>query len=148
MNISLIKLISILSCFIGGICGLVALLPYIGGLAFLTVMCLASIFVISFLMYNKILQIESIPESITLGGIIGFVSFIAFSIIYIPLMVIMIRGFNYSTNYGVSIFIGHANLFIIVMLVLFLAILSATINAFTGFVVYYISELLKNMNNR
>ncbi|MBR6099495.1 hypothetical protein IKP85_07085 [bacterium] len=148
MNVSLLKVITMLSCFIGAVCGFIALLPYIGGFAFFTLMCLASVIVMIFLMKLRVLNLESVPESITIGGIIGFVSYLAFSIIYIPCTVILIRFFKYATNYGIALTLGHSNLFVIITISLFLAILSATINAFTGFLIYYIAETFKNMSNR
>lgn len=148
MNVSLLKVITILSIFIGIICGFVALLPYIGGLAFFTTLCLSSVIVIILLMNTGILKLETMPESFTIGAIIGFISYLAFSIVYIPLVILMIRVFHYATNYGISIILGHSNLFVILILSVFMAVISATINAFTAFLIYYITEVFKNMNNR
>ena len=148
MNISLLKLVSLLSGFIGIICGLLALLPFIDGFVFFVLMCLPAIIVISMLMKLNLLRIESVPESITIGAITGFVSFLVFSIIYIPIVIIMMRTMKYYTNEGVALILSHANLFILIMVSVFFGILSATINAFSGFLVYYVSEIFKNMNNR
>lgn len=148
MNTSLLKVISILSSLIGVVCGFVALLPFIGGIAFFIMMCLSSVIVIFMLMNAKVLQFDSVPECLTIGGISGFISYIAFSIVYIPLTIIMIRGFKYAANYGIALILGHSNLFVIIVLSLFMAIIAASINAFTAFIIYYITETLKNMNNK
>ena len=148
MNVSLLKVITILSCIIGIICGFVALLPYLGGFAFFTTVCLSSLIVIILLMRSGVLKLDTIPESLTIGAIIGFISYLAFSIIYIPLVILMIRVFHYATNYGISIILGHANLFVILVLSIFMAVISATINAFTAFMIYYITEVFNNMNNK
>lgn len=148
MNTSLLKLISILSCILGAICGILSLLPFVGGLVFFVLMCLTSVIIMIILMRANILQLESIPESITIGAIIGFVSFIAFSIVYMPLVMFFLKVFNYYTNYGVALSLSNANLFIILVVSIFMAILCATINAFTGFLLFYITEIFKNMNNR
>ncbi len=148
MNISLMKLITMLSCFIGVVCAFLSLLPYIGGVVFFVLICFTAVIVISLLMKAKVLQIESVQESLAIGGICGCLSSLAFTLIYIPMVIILARVFHYFTNYGVALFFGHANLFVIIILSVFLAIISATINAFTGFGVYYLTELFKNMNNR
>ena len=148
MNISLFKLISILSCFLGAVGGFLALLPYIDGFVFIILMCFASVIVMTFLIKTNILRLETVNESFAIGGIIGFLSYLAFSIIYIPLVIISIRVFNYAANYSIAIFAGHANLFIIIMLTVFVALVSAIINAGSGFAVYYFTELFKNINNR
>jgi len=147
-NTSLLKLISILSCILGAICGFLSLLPYVGGLVFFVLMCLASIIIMIFLMRAKLLNLESTPESITIGAIIGFVSFIAFSVVYMPLVLFFMKVFHYYTNYGVALSLSNANLFIIMVVTIFMGILSATINAFTGFLLFYITEIFKNMNNK
>ena len=148
MNTSLLKLISTLSLVLGVICGILSILPFIGGIVFFVLMCLASVIIIIFLMNRNFLQLESVPESITIGAIIGFISFIGFSIIYLPLVVILMKAFNYYANYGVALSLNNANLFVILVVSLFMAILCATINAFTGFIIFYVTEILKNMNNR
>ncbi len=148
MNMSLLKLISILSCFIGFVCGILSVLPYIGSLAFLILLCFSSVIVIMFLMRTGVLRLESVPESITIGGIVGFISFLAFSLVYMPLIILLVRVFHYSSNYGVAIFLGHANVFIITVCAIFLGILSATVNAFSGFLIYYITETINNLSKK
>lgn len=148
MNTSLLKVISILSGLVGVICGLVALVPFIGGIAFFIMMCLSSAIVLFLLMHAKVFQFDSVPESLTIGGIIGFVSYIAFSIVYVPITILMIRLFKYAANYGIALILGHSNLFVIIVLSLFMAVIAASINAFTSFLIYYIIETLKNINNK
>ena len=148
MNVSLFKLIAMMSGFVGLLCGFFALLPYLDGIAFFALIGFPAVVVMSILMKSNILRLESTAEGITIGAIIGFLSYIAFSIIYLPLIIISARVFNYSPNYSIAIFASHANIFILLMISLFIAVVSATINAFTGFLVYYLTELFKNMNNR
>ena len=148
MNISLLKLITIISVIIGAVCGFLTLLPYIGGVIFFILMTLSSVIGIILLMHLGGLRFDSAAESAVIGGIIGFVSFIAFSIIYMPLVIIFLKIFKYYTNYGVALALNNANLFIIIVLSVFIAILSATINAFTGFLTYYFTELNKNKNRK
>ena len=148
MNISLIKLITILSIIIGLTGGFLTLVPYIGGVVFFILMSLTSVISIVFLMRLGAVRFDSAAESAVIGGITGFVSFIAFSIVYMPLVIILLKVFKYYTNYGVALALNNANLFIIIVLSVFIAILSATINAFTGFLTYYVTELIKNMNSR
>ena len=148
MNTSLLKLITTLSAVFGIVCGLLTVLPFIGGIVFFILMCFASVIIISFLMQKRVLQLESVPESITIGAIIGFVAFIGFSVIYLPLVLIAMKVFGYWVNYGVALSLANANLFVVLVVSIFMAILSATINAFTGFLLFYITEVFKNINNK
>ena len=147
MNVSLLKVITMLSCFIGIVCGLVALLPYLNGLAFFVLICLPSIIIVLTLMKLNVLKLESIPESLAIGGIIGFLSYIAFSIVYVPFAILLIRVFKYSSNYGVSLMLGHSNLFVILMISVFLAAFCATVNGITSLCIYYIGKFIENLNN-
>lgn len=148
MNISLIKLITMLSGFVGILAGFLTACPFIGGFVFFILICGVAIIIMSFMLKLQVLNLESIQESAVIGGIIGFMSFIAFSLVHFPLVLILLRVFGYSTNYGVALAINNSNLFMLIFLSLFMAILSATINAFMGFLTYYCSELLKNMQNK
>lgn len=148
MNISLIKLLAMMSIFIGVLCGFLTALPFIGGWVFFILICGSAIIEMGMLMKIGVLTLDSIHESAAIGGIIGFLSFIAFSIVYMPLALILLKVFNYHTNYGVALALNNSNLWIIIFVSLFLAVLSATVNAFTGFLTYYVSELIKDLNKR
>ena len=146
MDKSLLKLILLISAFIGGLGGVFTVIPYIGQAAFWILLCLASVIVFTFLLRTKLLELYTVQESVTLGAIIGFVSFIVFCIIYVPAVIILMKFFNYSSNYGVSIILSSANFGIILILSIFMAILSATVNAFTGFLTFYVREFLKTLD--
>ncbi len=148
MNISLFKLILMISGFIGILAGILSVFPFIGGWIFFILICFSAVIEMGFLIKVGILRLDSIQESIAIGGIIGFMSFLAFSIVYMPLVIILLKAFKYYANYGVAIALNNASLWIIIFISIFLAILSATVNAFTGFLTYYISELIKDMQNR
>lgn len=148
MNISLIKLIAMMSGFLGILAGLLAVVPYIGGFVFFLLMCCSAVMVMGFMLKIRILTLESVQESAVIGGIIGFLSFIAFSFVYMPLVLILLKVFKYHANYGVALALNNSNIWVIIFVSLFMAILNATINAFTGFLTYYVSELLKNLQNK
>lgn len=145
MDISLLKLILFISMFIGLLAGILTAVPYIGEVVFWVLLCLSAVIEMVFLLRTGLLELESVQESVTIGGLIGFVSFMAFSAVYVPIVIALLKFFKYYTNYGVAVMLGAANFWIILLLVLFMAVLSATINAFTGFLTYYISEFVKTL---
>lgn len=146
MDKSLLKLILILSAFLGVLFGVLTAIPYIGVFAFWILLCFASVLVIVFLMRVKVLELYTVNESAVIGGIIGFVSFMVFCIVYVPIVVILYKFFNYSVNPGVSLMLGSANIGIILILSVFMSVLSATLNAFTGFITYFLKEFLKTLD--
>ena len=148
MNTNLLKQISLLSLFLGAALGVITLIPFIGELAFWILMCAASPIVILFMMKMEMIDIQTVKESVVIGSIIGFISFIGFSIFYMPISVLLIKLFNYSTNYGVSLALSQASFGLIVVMVLFISVLSATVNAFSGFLTYYGIDLYKMLNKK
>ena len=148
MNTNILKQISLLSLFLGAALGVITLIPFIGELAFWVLMCAASPIVILFMMRMEMINIQTVKESVVIGSIIGFVSFIGFSIFYMPISVLLIKIFNYSTNYGVSLALSQASFGLIIVMVLFISVLSATVNAFSGFLTYYGIDLYKMLNKK
>ena len=145
---SLLKVILLMSTLLGLVLGLISPIPYIGGLAFFVLLCFSAPIVLGMLLNIGVLKIDNISESAVFGGIVGFVSYLAFSVVYMPIVLILYKVFNYYVNYGVTLALSNANLFIIVTVSIFMGILSASINAFSGFLTYYLAEVFKNMNNK
>lgn len=150
MNIDfiLLKRISILSAFFGAILGFVTLIPFIGTFSLVFLFCFIAPLVVWILIKYNCLSLSSIKDSVIVGAIAGFVSYLGFSIIYIPISVILMKFFHLSANYGIGLTLMNANFFILVVLSLFLSILSATVNAFTGFLTFYIIELISGNNDK
>lgn len=146
MDKSLLKLILLISAFIGGLGAVLTFIPFVGQVAFWILLCFASVIVMVFLMKTGLLELYTVQESVTIGAIVGFVSFMVFCIIYVPVVIILLKFFNYYSNYGVAVMLQAASFWIIFILSLFMAILSATINAFTGFLTFYSNEFMKTLD--
>ncbi len=144
MNINwiLLRQITILSIFFGALLGALTLIPFVGTISFIFLLCFISPLVIWLLVKYNCLSLESTKDSIIVGAISGFVSFLGFSIIYVPISVILMKLFHLAANYGVGLMLQNATFFILVAISIFLAVVSATINAFTGFLTFYILELI------
>jgi len=145
MNKSVLKIIILLGIFLGIAGGLLTIVPYAGEIVFWLLLTVSAPVVIVFLSVQNFLEIATVRQSVVIGSLIGFVSFLAFSAVYIPAVVVLARVFKYFSNYGVSMFVSHASFGLLVMLAVFMAILSATINAFSGFVTYYLIEFNKSL---
>lgn len=146
MDKSLLKLIVLIAAFIGGVCGILTIVPYIGEVAFGILLCFSAVIEMTFLIKSRVLELNSVQDSLTSGAIIGFVSFMAFCIVYVPAVIILIKFFKVYTNYGVSLMLSTANFGIILILSVFMALISAAINAFTGFLTFYAGEFLKTLD--
>lgn len=145
MNPLLIKQIAILSAILGGILGGLTLIPFVQNFSFMTLILLVAAIVIVYMKKNDLIGIIDVKEGALLGGIAGFVSFLAFSVVFMPLVMLLgwllsLLKVNYNT-FGISIFI-QTGPFVLIMLVVFLGLLSALMNAFTGLVTAYVYEFL------
>ncbi len=148
MNKKVLKQVSLLSIFLGAVLGVITIIPYLGEIAFWILMCLSSTVVILFMKKFSMLKITSVQESAVLGAIIGFISFVGFSIFYIPIIIVLARFLQYYPNYGVSMALNNASLGLIIVLVIFIGVLAGTINAFSGFLTYYGIDFFQLMNKK
>ena len=89
MNLLLLKQLSILSAFAGVILGLITIVPYVSFLSFMVLILCLSAFVLAYLKQNELIGIISVREGCIFGAVIGFVSFIAFSIVYAPISMLL-----------------------------------------------------------
>lgn len=147
MNKSVLKIIIYSSIFLGIVSGLLTIVPYAGEIVFWLLLTLAAPVVIGFFTKQNVLEIQTVRQSVVIGGLIGFVSFLAFCAVYIPAVILLARVFNYSSNYGVSMFVSHSPFVIMFMISVFMSVLSATINAMSGFLTYYMIEFNKSLNS-
>lgn len=145
INYILLRQISILSIFFGLLLGLVTLIPYAGAISFVFLLCFVAPLVIWILIKYGCISLSSVKDSVIVGAIAGFVSYMGFSIIYVPISVLLMKFFQIAANYGVGLMLQNANLFILIVISLFLGVLGATINAFTGFLTFYVIDLVNSM---
>ena len=145
MSKVLVFQISIISLILGIILGSLAPIPVIGLGMLLTMILLSAPIVILFLVMAGKLDLTSPKDSIITGGLIGFCANISFSFIYSFIMYIMSQGFHSTTNFFLSAMIVNSPVWLILIFILFLGVLSATTNAFSGFVTYYIINLIRDI---
>ena len=145
MNLTLLKQIGILSSLLGVLLGVITLIPFVGNISFLILMCLSSALIILLMVKYDALDILSVKEGVSLGALIGFISFIAFSIIYLPCVAILDKVFKLYSFYGISMIMNVGSFGVILMLTVFVAVLSAVINAFTAFLTFYGIELYNKL---
>lgn len=132
-----LKQLLTLSGVLGLILGVITIIPFICNFSFFALMLLAAPLLFVYMKKINMLGYVEPKQGAIYGSIIGFVSFIGFSISFVPLATII--GFLYKGSYylGVSL-LFRSGIFVTFMMVLFVAILSALMNAFSGLVTMYI----------
>jgi hypothetical protein len=63
--------------------------------------------------------------------------------VYLPVVALLGKVFGLYSLYGISVALQAGSLGIIILLVLFMAVLSATVNAFTAFLTFYVINFIK-----
>ena len=144
MNLLLLKQLSILSAFAGVILGLITIIPYVSFISFMLLIICLSAFVLAYLKQNELIGIISVREGCIFGAVIGFVSFIAFSIVYAPISMLLGWLIPSYTQGFLRFFLGSfGSIVVMVLLMILMAGISALFNGFTGLVTAYVYELIK-----
>ena len=133
----LFKQMSILSGLLGLVLGVLTIIPFICNFSFFALFVMAAPIIMIYMKKMQMMGILDIRQGAMYGAIIGFVSFLGFSISFVPLATII--GFIYKGSYylGVSL-LFRSGFFVLIMMIFFVALLSALMNSFSGLVTMYI----------
>ena len=146
MNILLLKQIALLSAFAGVVAGLITLIPLVGSIVFTFYFMALSAGIIIYLTRMNILGTLTVREGGIIGAVIGFVSFLAFSCVYVPLSALISFIFNsWVGSIIISCFTSIATFFVLLFLLVFVALLCALMNGFSGAVTVYVYEVLAGL---
>lgn len=145
MDRVLAKNIIILSIFLGVILGLLAPIPYLGTFLLMAVFLLSAPAVMVFLIMDGKLDLTTTQDSIIQGALAGFVSGVTFSTAYAVVMFLLGTFFHYSSNFILTTMIANSPIWLLVVFIIFIGVVFGTTNAFSGFVTYYLINLLRDM---
>lgn len=142
MNINLLKQIAILSAILGAILGAITVIPFIGIISFIVCVFAAGSLVIWYLSKLELVgELETKQWSIY-GAISGFISFLGFSLSFIPLSALI--GIFYKQSYHLGLLIMlKMGFFVMLLMVIFVALISALLNGFGAMATSYILNLIK-----
>lgn len=145
MNPIIVKQTAILSAILGAILGVLTLIPFVRNFSFMLLIICISTVIIIYMKKNDLIGIIDVKEGAILGAIIGFVSFIAFSIVFIPIAAILGSIFKSYYLGWLAMLMKASGFFVLIMLVVFMGILSALMNSFSGLVTAYMYEALSGI---
>ena len=100
----------------------------------------------AYLKQNDLIGIISIKEGCIFGAVIGFVSFIAFSIVYSPIS--MLLGWlipSYTQGFLRFFMSSFGSIIVMILLMILMAGISALFNGFAGLVTAYVYELISGI---
>ncbi len=138
MNEIIVKRAAAFSFLLGAILGIMAIIPFISGLAYFILILCSSVAVILYMKKNeKYLGIIDTQQGAILGGIIGFITTIGFCITFLPMKFILSLIFTKSTDLGISYFITTAP-WLFFVLIFIIAVILGLINSATGMGTAYV----------
>ena len=140
-----IRNIIVLSLLVGSILGLLAVIPHIGLLAMLVSVLISAPIVMVYLIMDGKFDLTTIKDSIITGALIGAISGVAFSVVYSILIALLSVVFHYSSNLVLSYIITKSYAWIYLSMIIFIGVLYAFMNAFSGFLTYYIINFMRDV---
>ena len=146
INELLLKQVAILSEIEGGALGVLTIFPYINIFSVsILVICLAA-GILVYMKRENLIGIFDMKEGAILGGVIGFVSFIAAAVVYTPIDIILGLIPIFKAHFIMRFFFNSfGSIIVLIMLIFFIALLSALMNAFAGLATSYVYELLTGL---
>lgn len=144
-----------LAVIFGAIGGGGCVLPFIGLFSFLLIVCFLAPVVFIILKKNKHLGFFESKESALYGAVIGFVGFVAYSVIMVPLAAIFswvnemwFHKMAWFSIINVLFGMGFSGFVMLVMLLFLVGLLAAIMNAFCAMITAGIFQMLeKNPQN-
>lgn len=148
MDRVLIKNLIIVSSILGVILGAPSVVPYIGIWLFIAAIILSAPLTMVYLIMDSKLDLTTIQNSIITGAITGFCSCIFFSAAYSCITALLFNFLHYSNNKILTSIIMNSPMWLLAVFIVFIAVVSATVNAFSGFATYHIINFIRDMYER
>lgn len=133
----LFKQMCILSAILGLVLGVLTIIPFICNFSFFALLILSAPAILYYMKKMEMIGILDIKQGAMYGAIIGFISFLGFSVSFVPLATIIALIYKGSFYLGVSM-LFRSGFFVLIMSVFFVALLNSLLNAFTGMVTMFV----------
>ena len=145
MDKLVVKNTIILSLILGFALGLLAPVPYLGMVMLFIMLLLAAPMVMVYIIMAGQFDLTSTKNSIITGAITGFSANFSFSFTYAILMVILSKAFHITTNFFLTAMIVNSPIWLLLVFIIFIGVLFATTNAFSGFLTHYIIDFIRDI---
>lgn len=140
-----LKITFLLSIIVGGIFGVISLVPFTAKFLTIILMTIISVPIIYWFKKEGFITDLNEKESLKTGTLIGIFSTLGFGIVFYPLVYILSIIFKMEYLGGFSVMVKLMSLPLALMFIIFICLISAIFNAFSALMYYYISESIKNM---
>lgn len=145
MDKVIFKYLAILGLSVGAVFGVLGTIPYVGGFALFSILFLIAPVVMLLLIMSGKLDLTTPKDSIIHGALVGFCGNITFSFAYSIVVALLYITIKFTTNPFLTAMIIHSPVWLLIVMILFIGVLTATTNAFSGFLTYYIINLIRDL---
>ncbi len=145
MNKTLVKQIVILSLILGAVLGILAPIPHVGLVMLILILLFAAPAVMVYMIMDGKFDLTSVVDSIVFGALSGFCANLTFSSVFVFITWILAVGFKITPNMFLSAMITNSPVWLLITFIIFVGVLCATTNAFTGLATHYIIDFIRDM---
>lgn len=142
MSTENLKNILLYSLVLGLGLGVIGLIPFLGVFSAIALFILAGGAVLIFLKMRDGFQVNTFQESLVLGAISGTIALIGFSLTFLIIALVLNLFFDIENLIWISSLFSQG-IFVPILMVFFVAILSAMTNAFSALVTFWAISLLQ-----
>jgi len=138
----LIKLSLKIGAILGVLLGVILLIPFINGVSCFILYTSVGVAVVYYLKKRNLVGFLSYQDGALIGAVSGFISLITAAVVYLPVSYFLGILFNPISKAGSALFssliVASYSMFVLTMIVIFMALLSALFNAFSGLITTYV----------
>ncbi len=145
MNKVVIKNIIVLSLIFGMVMGLLSPVPYIGLIMLFGLLLGSAPVAMIYMIMDAKLDLTTAKDSIIHGAVAGLSANLTFASIYCVLIVLLSKIFHYNPNLFLTAMVENSPIWLLGAFIIFLGVLCATTNAFTGFATFYIINFIRDI---
>lgn len=145
MDKFVIKNLIILSLVIGAIFGVFSVIPFIDTVVLLALLFLSAPIVIFLLIMAGKLDLTTVKDSIVNGAIIGMSANLTFATLYSIITAVIYLLTKYSSNLILTTMVINSPIWLLIVVILFMGVLTATTNAFSGMLTYYAINFIRDI---
>lgn len=144
MDRFIVKNLILCGFLIGLLFGLLSVVPFISLFLLLAVLFISAPCVMTYLIMAGKYDITDEKNAIISGAVVGFSANITYAGAFCLLTVILSLIFGYNPNFVLTAMIIHSPIWLLILCILFVGVVTATTNAFSGFLTYYIINFIRD----
>lgn len=144
MDKFIVKNIVIYSLILGIILGLLAPIPHVGTFILIVTLLLSAPIIMLYMIMDNKLELTTTKDSIITGALVGFVVNISYSVAYACVTFVLAKTMSYASNFFLTAMIVNSPIWLLGVFIIFIGVLCATTNSFSGFVTYYVINFIRD----